>query len=293
MTPAGPVGRNPQGLYLVCPDMTVGLLAEWSQWMSAGGMSIRTITDRVQLVERFEASAQVDSLDAGWRDVARFLACDRFSAGTRQTYYAHLCTWFAWLVLMEYRPDNPTAKLRAPARARRRPRPTSLEQLTRILNTRMHHRTRAMVLLGAYEGLRVSEIATFRGEQLAGGELRVTGKGGVEADLPIHELVAAIAETMPAAGYWFPSPTRPGRPIKGNSVSGILGQLMKRAGVPGTPHSLRHFFGTETLRASGGNLIVTKELMRHANVATTAMYTEIDSTARTAAVRGLPVPIAA
>lgn len=271
--------------------MSTGLLAEWSQWMQAAGMSARTIADRVQLVARFEAQQDASSLAANWRDIAAFLACDRFSAGTRQTYYAHLRAWFHWLVLTDRRIDDPTAKVRAPKGPRRKPRPITVEQLGRILSTRMHRRTRAMVLLAAYEGFRVHEIAKMRGEDLRGGTLRVIGKGSVEWELPVHELVAELAAAMPVHGYWFPSHTRPGRPVTSKAVSAIMSDLMRRAGVPGTPHALRHFFGTEVLRSSGGNLVVTQQLMRHANVATTALYTQVEDAERRAAIAGLPTPL--
>jgi integrase/recombinase XerD len=272
--------------------MTAGLLAEWSQWMNACGMSARTITDRVQLIGRFEDDAGAPSVALGWQAVADFLASKR-TAGTRQTYYAHLRCWFAWLVRFGYRVDNPTTMLQPPRGPRRIPHPVTIGQLTLMLQTRMHHRTRAMILLGAYEGFRVSEIAKVAGEDLTADTIHVIGKGNVEAWLPLHQLVAEIAATMPRQGWWFPSHVNLGRPITGNSVSTIIGDVMRRAGVPHTAHALRHFFGTETLRSSGGNLVVTKELMRHANIASTALYTEVDDQARRAAVDALPVPAVA
>jgi integrase/recombinase XerD len=266
-----------------------GAVGEWEQWMRAAGRSPRTITDRVQFIARFESATGADSHTVSWHVIADYLANEAYSAGTRQTYYAHLRAWFGWLARMDYRLDDPTIKLAAPRRPKRKPRPVTLEQLTRILATRMHHRTRAMVLLGAYEGLRVSEIARVRGTDLRAGSLRVLGKGDRVDDLPIHDLVAEIAATLPRTGWWFPSQVGLG-PIRSKSVSAILSDLMGRAGVPATPHALRHFFGTETLRATG-NLELTRQLMRHESVATTSMYTEVDDTARRAAIAALPRPL--
>jgi integrase/recombinase XerD len=284
--------RNRSGLHLVASLVTPGPLAEWSQWMRAAGMSARTITDRTQLIARFEDHAGINSIGANWQACADFLAADRFSAGTRQTYHAHMHAWFGWLVLMDYRLDDPTAKLKSPKAPRRRPRPVTIEQLSRILDTRMHARTRVMILLGAYEGLRVSEIAKVRAEHIRGSSFRVIGKGGVDVDLPLHDLIAEHAVSMPQVGLWFPSHVKFG-PILGNSVSAMIGDAMERARVPGTPHALRHFFGTECLKASGGNLVLTQQLMRHANIATTAGYTEVDDADRRATVAALPIPLAA
>ena len=59
---------------------------------------------------------------------------------------------------------------------------------------------------------------------------------------------------------------------------------MKRAGVAGTPHALRHFYVTQVLRATGGDLRTTQRLARHASPATTAIYTQVlDETAARAA----------
>lgn len=63
---------------------------------------------------------------------------------------------------------------------------------------------------------------------------------------------------------------------------------MRRAEIPGSAHSLRHWYGTNVLRASGGNLRIAQELLRHANIQTTTIYTLIDDTDRRAAILSLP-----
>lgn len=63
---------------------------------------------------------------------------------------------------------------------------------------------------------------------------------------------------------------------------------MKRAGVTGTPHGLRHHFGTQVLRASGGDLRTTQRALRHASPATTAIYTQVADEALFRAIGGIP-----
>jgi len=75
----------------------------------------------------------------------------------------------------------------------------------------------------------------------------------------------------------------------GNSVSAVISKTMDRAGVPGTPHALRHWFGT-ALRAEGVDSLVIKELMGHESLATTAIYVDVPLTQRTNAVRPTPRP---
>jgi site-specific recombinase XerD len=95
------------------------------------------------------------------------------------------------------------------------------------------------------------------------------------------------ALTMPTKGWWFPSNSRnPGGHVTGKSVSAIIGNAMRRAGISGTPHSLRHWTGT-TLLDDGADLRTVQELLRHKSVATTQIYTKVSDDRRTAAVNRL------
>jgi hypothetical protein len=145
-----------------------------------------------------------------------------------------------------------------------------------------------MIILGAYQGLRAAEIAKIRGEDLDLDDmmLRVLGKGGVDARLPIHPEVAAVAKTMPARGYWFPAPRTPG-PRAPGLVSTIISVAMRTAGVRGTAHSLRHWYGT-TLVHTGTDLRTTQTLMRHATLATTERYIAVGGERQIAGVLRLP-----
>jgi integrase/recombinase XerD len=132
-----------------------------------------------------------------------------------------------------------------------------------------------MILLAALAGLRVHEIAKVRGEDIdtVARTLRVTGKGGKVADLPLHPLLVEAANQMPHRGIWFPGNSRrPGQPIHRKSVSEVIQQAMFRADIPGgTAHRLRHWYGS-TLVGDGGDLRTAQTLMRHVNLNTTAIY---------------------
>jgi len=267
--------------------MTAELLQEWALWMRSGGMSERTVASRLWLVGFMARTLGVDATLADWQDVAAFMGRTT-SPGTRSTYYADLSSWFDWLRRFEWRPDNPMERLPKPRAVKRKPRPITTEQLQRVLATVNRRRTRAMVMLGAYQGLRAHEIAKFRGEDIDGQWLHVVGKGAKEAWLPLHPDVAALAVDFPRYDWWFPSYTRAGKPITPKSVVKVLSDLMERAQVNGVGHQLRHWYGTEVLRAAGGNTRVAQELLRHESLATTAGYTQVDDSERRAAILGLP-----
>lgn len=91
---------------------------------------------------------------------------------------------------------------------------------------------------------------------------------------------------MPAHGWWFPAYTHDGH-ITGNSVSRVVGDHMRRCGVPGTPHALRHWYGSQ-LVAAGVQMRVVQEAMRHTSVQSTQIYTEVTDDQTLAAVVLLP-----
>jgi len=255
--------------------VTSPLLTEWETWQYARSLSPRTVTERLALLDRFARETGRDPTSVSSAVIVRWLAShEDWRPGTRATYHAYLCSWFGWLQVQEHRGDNPMLKVGAPRVARRSPRPVPDAHLINLLRTRMHHRTRVMILLAALAGLRVHEIAKLRGEDVdvIGGLLRVDGKGGVSSILPLHPLLMEAAVTMPRKGWWFPANSiRPGKHAHSRSVSQIVGRTMQRADVPGTPHALRHWFGT-TLVDDGANLETVRELLRHASLEYTQIY---------------------
>ncbi len=268
------------------PDRLSDLLADWVLWMD--GCSGRTVTARMQIVQRFHAATGADPLTCDWQTVAGFLAAhDNWSEGTVQTHRANLNAWFSWLVRMGHRSDNPIDRMRRPRAVVRHPRPVSNDDMSRLLASVNRFRTRAMVLLAAFQGLRVFEIAKVRGEDFDGGMLTVLGKGNKLARVPLHPVIAQLATQMPTAGYWFRSYANPAQPITSRNVSRVVSEAMERAGVHGTCHQLRHWFGTQALEHSL-DLRSVQELMRHESPATTAKYTQVSDERRRATLIGLP-----
>lgn len=263
------------------------LIFSWTTWMRAGGMSERTISTWPAIVLRAGLAAEADPAELGADQIAVYLASFT-NANTKATYFKALRAWHGWLVLAGHRADDPTTRLRRPRPPRGVPHPISTAGLHRLLGATTG-RVHAMVALGAFQGLRVHEIAKIRGEDfdLDSGVLRVVGKGGVAASLPLHPEVARIAEAMPRRGWWFVSAMAAGKPIQPRTVTTHIAAAMRRAEVNGVPHGLRHWHATNLLR-EGADIRTVQTLMRHASLATTEGYLEVDSDARRAAVLRLP-----
>jgi integrase len=132
---------------------------------------------------------------------------------------------------------------------------------------------RLMLMLGLFAGLRVSEIAAVRGEDVVGNVLVVRqGKGAKDDVVPLApELVDELAR-WPARGKLF-------RTSSGKAVSCRIARHFKRLGIPHRPHDLRHTFGTKVAVRSNGNAYVVKALMRHSTIATSERYVKMAAAA--------------
>lgn len=270
------------------------LLGEWTSALRAARYSPGTISNRAPIVQKFAEEISVDPVSACPADIVAWfeLHHDDWMPSTASNKWSAISTWFAWLQKMGHRSDNPMQFLDAPRRPKNTPRPISNEDLVRLLNTRMHERTRTMVLLAAFAGLRCSEIARVRGEDvdLSGRLLYVKCKGGDVKTVPLHPWLVSAAGRMPATGFWFRARGARGadgkKSLSGPTVSNTLTKVFQRSGVRGTPHALRHWFGTNALRECG-NLRMVQTLMRHASVVSTQIYTEVADDKRAEVVDAL------
>ncbi|MEV6890354.1 tyrosine-type recombinase/integrase [Kribbella sp. NPDC051137] len=259
------------------------LLEEWADWYRAGGAADKTITTRVVNVELLAAHAGAGPAAVSSRQIVAWLA-DCRKPWTRSTYYTSASMWFAWLVDQGYRDDNPMDKVRRPKAPRSVPRPVSSRALADALEV-AGYRARAYIELGRCAGLRVHEIAKVDGEHFADGWLYVHGKGDREAWLPVHPALEQLRRGYPSSGLWFPG-SDDGH-VSAQTVGKVIKRTFAKAGHPGvTAHQLRHWYGTWLLRTTK-DVRVVQELMRHANLASTQIYTEVSSDAKVSAVRGL------
>ncbi|WP_099024822.1 tyrosine-type recombinase/integrase [Mycolicibacterium palauense] len=270
--------------------VVVAGLDDWELWQHAQRLSAVTIDERLRVVRQFYVETGVQPLSATPLDVVRWIAehGEDWSDSTAATYHTYLSAWFKWLQLTDRRADNPMVKVRAPRVPERVPRPVADGDIPKLLATHMWSSTRAMILLALLAGLRVSEIARVKGQDvdLEARVLWVKGKGRRVCSIPLHPLLVELACTMPATGLWFPMRGHPDMPMHGKSVSDVIGQTMRRAGVAGTPHSLRHWYGTSLLD-DGNDLRTVQELLRHKSLQTTQIYTKVSADRQRSAIAGL------
>jgi integrase/recombinase XerC len=135
-------------------------------------------------------------------------------------------------------------------------------------------------------GLRISEALSLKRRDIDGAPdaLTVTGKGGKTRMVPLLPQVAAlVAQYVASCPYGLPADGALFRGARGGPLSPRIVQLaMQRLrgalGLPdtATPHALRHSFATHLL-AGGGDLRAIQELLGHASLSTTQIYTAVDA----------------
>ena len=146
-------------------------------------------------------------------------------------------------------------------------------------------RDRAVLLLLYGAGLRIAEALSLTGAALPLGEvLNVTGKGGKQRAVPLLPIVREAVADYLAKCPWATNRESPlFRGAKGGALSqGVVQKAVVRArlalGLPSTatPHALRHSFATHLLSA-GADLRSLQELLGHASLGSTQIYTKVDA----------------
>ncbi len=183
---------------------------------------------------------------------------------------------------------NPAADVRAPKSARKLPGTFEKDALGSALDhseaQQLHPRDHAAAELLYSCGLRLAEIQGLRWSQFDAGltEVRVTGKGSKTRIVPVgskaREALNALLATQPAASAEAPVLLgRGGAALSRRALSEGLKRWATAAGLAGRvhPHRFRHAFATHLLEESS-DLRAVQELLGHANLSTTQIYTHLD-----------------
>ncbi|WP_163700074.1 tyrosine-type recombinase/integrase [Mycolicibacterium sarraceniae] len=272
----------------VSPIAVVGL-DEWELWQHAQRLSPKTISERVRVLRQFYIETHVQPMHADSLGIVRWTAShDDWSDSTAAAYNSYLVAWFKWLQITDRRLDNPMVKVGTVKVPDRAPRPIADTDVPKLLQTRMWTSTRRMILLALLAGLRVHEIAKIRGQDvdMASQLLWVKGKGKRLRSIPLHPILIEMASEMPERGWWFPMRGYEAEHMLSKSVSDVIGRTMRRAGVLGTPHSLRHWYATSLLD-DGHDIRLVQELMRHKSIQSTQIYTKVSDRRQREAIASL------
>ncbi|MGG6463600.1 tyrosine recombinase XerC [Solilutibacter silvestris] len=209
------------------------------------------------------------------------------SAKTLQRRLSSCRSWFRWLLKNGVVAANPADGVRGPKAPRNLPQVLDVDEAVQLVeldtDAQLGTRDRALLELLYSSGLRVSELCGLHWNalDLGNGLVTVTGKGNKQRSVPVgshacRALEAWRQESHPRAD----APVFPGRggaPITTRAVQIRLRQLAQRQGVYKRvhPHLLRHSFASHMLESSG-DLRAVQELLGHADISTTQIYTHLD-----------------
>ncbi|MEZ3156841.1 tyrosine-type recombinase/integrase [Microbacterium sp. BWR-S6Y] len=294
----GVAQRKPQLRLISDQDDWDLALAYFEEYQRSAGLAETTIRNRASFVRTLRRSCGKSYEEVTLVDLRRHLGRPGITAGTRRTERGALVAFFRFLLEDDFRGDDPTVRLAPVTAPKGTPRPFTRAQIDAMLDSGAYRKTRAMILLGYFQGFRVSQIGAVHGGDIdrLTSTIRTVGKGNKERRLPLHPVIAELATTMPADDWWFPARgTRTGH-VRGSSVTDLITKAKIRAGITDpklTPHSLRHAYGTDLVEAEV-DIRVVQELMMHESLATTQIYTGVSERRKRAAVDALPgrvVPI--
>lgn len=267
------------------------LIAEYAAHLVDLDRSPRTISEYTDILRRLNRNLPHGLAGANEPELREHIYTASRGASSRLLIRAAVTGFFQWAVDPPDNPDDPwldydpSTRLPRPRRPRRRPKPLASEQLALVLD-RAEEPYRTWFLLASYAGLRCIEISRLRREHVTEEQVWVRqGKGDRERYVPTHPALWRAVEQLPAGPV---AVDRDGVTVlDARKVSHRGNHRLRPLVAGGSMHRLRHWFGTETYRATRDPFAV-RDLMGHADVATTQMYVEIVDGQREAAVAALP-----
>ena len=189
--------------------------------------------------------------------------------GTRSNDLANLRAFYKWCRRWEHRDDDPTTRLDAPKVDKGLPRPLSRADLHRLLAVLPDDLRRA-VALGAYAGLRVSEVAALHWHDvdLEARRARILhGKGNKSRLVALGAVL--IDQILPDTGGNVVTGTK--HAMSAATLQRRINRAIHRAGIDATFHQLRHRYGTLAYQATR-DLVAVGRQMGHSSPVTTAIY---------------------
>lgn len=273
------------------------LVVEYAAWMrDRRGLAATTIAHALPVAQALLGAVSDDPVRLDAACVRKFVLeyIQRHAPASAGGVTTIVRCFLRWLVmqgrcatdLTEAVPKVPTWRLA------RLPRYIPADDVERILTacdrpSSVARRDRAIMLLLARLGLRAGDVVGLRlGDiEWQQGRLRVVGKGRRETRLPLPQDVGdailgylEIERPAAATDHVFLTSRTPTRPIGSSGLRDVVGRAIERAGVE-TPsrgtHILRHSLATRLLR-EGATLDTIGALLRHRDVATTALYAKVD-----------------
>lgn len=266
--------------------------------------TLRLYTDGLLRLQAMLAEAAVDARALTLAQARRLAALLHREGLAPKSIALLLSVWrsaYRWLGLQGRVALNPFDGLRAPKAPKPLPKALGVDDAVQLASyandespdSRLEVRDRALVELLYGCGLRAAELTSLDVQasraaagwvDLPSGEVHVLGKGGKRRSTPLGRAAAEALRAWLAVRPQLAAPDEPalfvgarGHRLAGSTLRAMLGARAVAAGSPAHvhPHMLRHSFASHLLQSSG-DLRAVQELLGHAHITTTQVYTQLD-----------------
>lgn len=256
--------------------------------------TLKAYSRDLQILEDWRIDRHYDNWSyfspADIRDIAATAFRKGLSASSIQRRLSAIRNFFRFLIREGLIETNPADDVSAPKKPRRLPRALDIDEVTHLMNVpaddTISIRDRAMLELFYSAGVRLSELAgiDLHDLDLADGSVRVTGKGKKQRDAPIGSKAKSALSQWLKNRVEFAKVDEPavfiskrGGRLSPRSIQARIDYWAKKLGLQQHvhPHMLRHSFASHMLESSG-DLRAVQEMLGHADISTTQIYTHLD-----------------
>ncbi len=250
----------------------------------------------LQLFSEFLQSRDIHQWQkVDYRIVSAF-AAQQFRQGkkgnTIQRELSSIRSFYKYLIRQRIVSNNPALDVKAPKSAKKLPKTCDTEQINQLLQAHSHDDDLTIRDLAIYEliyssGLRLAELASLNLNSINYNqkEMRVTGKGNKMRYLPVgSKAIEALQKWLKIRPAYVKNAdeqalfiSKQGKRLSHRSIQSRLNKLIQSQalGIHVSPHMLRHSFATHLLESSS-DLRSVQELLGHADISTTQIYTHLD-----------------
>jgi integrase len=268
-----------------------GLGGKYLEYLQLTNYARSTIYHRSRVIVRFRTSMGFDALDASEDQMIGWWTGLNITPYSRATELSHLRAYIRWAVRHGHIAADPSRLLDRPRIGRRYPRPMDELSFGRALAAAPAH-ILAILCLAGYGGLRACEISALEWNDIHGSVLLLHGKGSKERIIPMHDAIRDALDQLPGKRRGPVIVTRAlfvSGGVKPHTVCHWANSYLHEMGIPETLHQLRHRFGTQLFQVTL-DIRLCQDLLGHASIDTTALYTAWDRTEAAGAVARLPRP---
>ena len=289
---------------LPCAELLDAFCRDLAVERNASTHTVRAYRVDLRDFLRWTLRAKVNPLSATHRQLRRYLGeldRARYQRTTINRRLSSIRAFYRWLALSGHVAEDPSSVLQGPKVPKRLPKVIRPAEMARLLglyaavdalgNPREQSpedlRNLALLEFLYACGARVSEASTLAidGVDFALGQVKVFGKGSKERIIPLHDMaLAAMREYLEKArpqllgheGSQFFFVSNRGGQMSADAIRRMFKASVRAAGLPAdlTPHDMRHTFATDML-SGGANLRSVQEMLGHASLSTTQIYTHV------------------